>query len=89
MKPGAGVDHGNALAGVGVLLVHDHDAGGDTGKLDHVLEKVSVYYDSEVETPLKATTSLIEPIMISVMGLVVGTIGLALMLPIFSLSKQP
>ena len=44
---------------------------------------------SEVETSLKATTSMIEPIMISVMGVVVGTIGLALMLPIFSLSKQP
>ena len=62
---------------MGVLLVHDHTAGEDTGKLDEVLEKVSVYYDSEVETSLKATTSLIEPIMTSVMGLVVGTIGLA------------
>ena len=71
------------------VLVQMIAAGEDTGKLDQVLEKVSVYYDSEVETSLKATTSLIEPIMISVMGLVVGTIGLALMLPIFSLSKQP
>ena len=54
-----------------------------------MLERVSTYYDQEVETSLKATTSLIEPIMISVMGVVVGTIGLALLLPIFSLSKQP
>ena len=52
-------------------------------------EQVSTYYDQEVETSVKATTSLIEPIMISVMGVVVGTIGLALLLPIFSLSKQP
>ncbi len=71
------------------VLVQMIAAGEDTGKLDSVLQKVSVYYDSEVETSLKATTSLIEPIMISVMGMVVGTIGLALMLPIFSLSKQP
>jgi len=71
------------------VLVQMIAAGEDTGKLDQVLEKVSVYYDGEVETSLKATTSLIEPIMISVMGVVVGTIGLALMLPIFSLSKQP
>ena len=42
-----------------------------------------------METSIKATTSMIEPIMISIMGLVVGTIGLALLLPIFSLSKQP
>jgi type IV pilus assembly protein PilC len=69
------------------VLVQMIAAGEDTGKLDQVLEKVSVYYDGEVETSLKATTSLIEPIMISVMGVVVGTIGLALMLPIFSLSR--
>jgi type IV pilus assembly protein PilC len=71
------------------ILVQMIAAGEDTGKLDKVLEKVSTYYDGEVETSLKATTSLIEPIMICVMGVVVGTIGLALMLPIFSLSKQP
>ena len=71
------------------VLVQMISAGEDTGKLDVVLEKVSTYYDGEVETSLKATTSMIEPIMISVMGVVVGTIGLALLLPIFSLSKQP
>jgi type IV pilus assembly protein PilC len=71
------------------VLVQMIAAGEDTGRLDQVLEKVSTYYDGEVETSLKATTSLIEPIMISVMGIVVGTIGLSLMLPIFSLSKQP
>lgn len=79
--------HGNPL--FPRVLVQMIAAGEDTGKLDAVLEKVSVYYDGEVETSLKATTSLIEPIMISAMGVVVGTIGLALMLPIFSLSKQP
>lgn len=71
------------------VLVQMIAAGEDTGKLDSVLQKVSVYYDGEVETSLKAATSMIEPIMICIMGVVVGTIGLALMLPIFSLSKQP
>ncbi len=71
------------------VLVQMIAAGEDTGKLDVVLEKVSAYYDREVETTLKATTSLIEPLMIAVMGVVVGTIGMAIMLPIFSLSKQP
>jgi type IV pilus assembly protein PilC len=71
------------------ILVQMIAAGEDTGKLDVVLEKVSTYYDGEVETSVKATTSLIEPIMIAMMGVVVGTIGLALMLPIFSLSRQP
>jgi len=79
--------HGNPL--FPRVLVQMIAAGEDTGKLDAVLQKVSVYYDGEVETSLKAATSMIEPIMIAVMGVVVGTIGLSMMLPIFSLSKQP
>ncbi len=71
------------------MLVQMISAGEDAAKLDVVLEKVSTYYDSEVENTLKATTSLIEPLMIAVMGVVVGTIGMALMLPIFNLSRQP
>ena len=69
------------------VLVQMIAAGEETGRLDYVLERVSTHYDQEVDTALKTTTSLIEPIMIGVMGLIVGTIGLALMLPIFSLSK--
>jgi type IV pilus assembly protein PilC len=71
------------------VLVQMISSGEEAGKLDVVLEKVSTYYDNEVEITLKATTSMIEPIMIAVMGVVVGTIGLAIMLPIFSLSRQP
>jgi len=71
------------------VLVQMIASGEETARLDYVLERVSVYYDHEVETAIKTTTSLIEPIMISFMGLVIGTIGLALLLPIFSLSKQP
>ena len=71
------------------VLVQMIASGEETGKLDRVLERVSTYYDQEVETSLKTATSLIEPIMIAAMGVVVGGIGLALLLPIFSLSKQP
>jgi type IV pilus assembly protein PilC len=69
------------------MLVQMISSGEETGRLDFVLMKVSNYYDREVETSLKAVTSLIEPIMITIMGVVVGGIGMALMLPIFSLSK--
>jgi type IV pilus assembly protein PilC len=69
------------------VLVQMIACGEDTARLDYVLERVSVYYDQEVETALKTTTSMIEPIMIAVMGVVVGGIGMALLLPIFSLSK--
>jgi type IV pilus assembly protein PilC len=68
-------------------LVQMIGAGEETGKLDMVLSKVSVFYDKEVETSLKATTSMIEPIMICVMGVIVGGIALGLLLPIFQLSR--
>jgi len=54
-----------------------------------VLVRVSNFYDQEVESSLKTVTSLIEPLMITVMGSVVGGIAMALMLPIFQLSKTP
>ncbi|HZZ28608.1 MAG TPA: type II secretion system F family protein [Pirellulales bacterium] len=69
------------------MLVQMIASGEETGKLDEVLERVSVYYDQEVETSLKTVTSLIEPIMITGMGFVVGGIGLSLLMPIFSLSR--
>ena len=68
-------------------LVQMISAGEQTAKLGDVLQKVSDYYDHEVETAIKTATSMIEPIMISAMGVIVGTIGLALLLPVFSLSK--
>jgi type IV pilus assembly protein PilC len=71
------------------VLVQMIACGEETGKLDQVLQRVSSYYDREVEISIKAATSLIEPIMIGIMGVVVGTIGLAVLLPIFSLSRHP
>ena len=68
-------------------LVQMIASGEETGRLDFVLQKVSVYYDREVEMSLKTATSLIEPIMITIMGVVVGGIGMGLMLPIFQLSR--
>lgn len=63
-------------------------AGEQTGKLGQVLERASAYYEQEVETAVKATTNLIEPLMIVFMGLVVGAIAMALLLPVFTLSRN-
>ena len=68
-------------------LVQMISSGEETGKLDKVLAKVSVYYDREVESSIKAATSIIEPILIVCMGGVVGSIAMGLLLPIFQLSK--
>ena len=88
----AGNQINTALAGNPLfppMLVQMIRSGEETGKLDSVLERVSDYFDQEVETSLKTCTSLIEPIMITVMGFVVGGIGMGLLLPIFSLSRTP
>ncbi len=68
-------------------LVQMIGAGEETGKLDTVLAKVSGYYDREVEVSLKATTSMIELLMICAMGVIVGGIALGLLMPIFQLSR--
>jgi type IV pilus assembly protein PilC len=62
--------------------------GEETGSLDTMLNKVSDFYDSEVAATVEALTSLLEPILIVFLGLVVGTIVIALYMPIFSLVAQ-
>lgn len=68
-------------------LIQMISSGEETGKLDEVLEKVSTHYDRDLELSIKTTTSLIEPVMIVMMGFVVGGIAMALLLPIFQLSR--
>ncbi len=67
-------------------LVQMISSGESTGKLGQVLHKVSDYFDREVETAIKTATSLVEPMMVAVMGGIIGTIALAMLLPIFKLS---
>lgn len=59
-----------------------------SGALDALLEKISEFYDQQVEAEVKGLTSLIEPIMIAIMGVVVGGIVLAVFLPIFKLQEK-
>jgi len=62
--------------------------GEETGALDTMLNKVSDFYDSEVSSNVEALTSLLEPLLIVILGLVVGGIVIALYMPIFSLISQ-
>jgi len=59
--------------------------GEETGALDIMLTKIADFYDSEVDTAVKGLTSLIEPIVIVVMGLIIGTIVIAMFMPMFEL----
>lgn len=58
-----------------------------SGALDSLLEKIADFYDQQVEAEVNGLTALIEPIMIAVMGFVVGGIVLAVFLPIFKLQE--
>ncbi|HOQ90759.1 MAG TPA: type II secretion system F family protein, partial [Candidatus Hydrogenedentes bacterium] len=61
--------------------------GEKTGALEGMLAKISDFYDSEVKATVDALTSLIEPMLIGVMGIVVGGIVMGLFMPIFQLSS--
>ena len=60
--------------------------GEKTGALETMLFKISEFYDSEVKAMVDSLTSLLEPILIVVMGIVVGGIIIALFMPIMNLS---
>ncbi len=59
-----------------------------SGALDALLEKIAEFYDQQVEAEVKGLTSMIEPIMIAMMGIIVGGIVLAVFLPIFKLQEK-
>jgi type IV pilus assembly protein PilC len=62
-------------------------SGEDSGTMSDVLRDVSDYYARELKTVIKTVTSMIEPIMIVVMGVLVGFIAMSIILPIFKMSS--
>lgn len=56
-----------------------------TGALEALLEKIAEFYDSQVKAQVKALTSLIEPLLISFMGVIVGGVVLAIFMPILNM----
>ncbi len=62
-------------------------SGEDSGTMSDVLKDVSEYYARELRAVIKAVTSMIEPIMIVVMGVLVGFIAMSIILPIFKMSS--
>ena len=62
--------------------------GEETGQMDAMLSKVADFYEDEVEAAVKALTSMLEPAMIVIVGGIVGSILLAMYLPMFSIFDQ-
>lgn len=62
-------------------------AGEESGKLGEVLDEIAGYYAKQLRDAIKAVTSMIEPLMIVIMGSIVGFIAMAIILPIFRMSQ--
>ena len=67
-----------------IMVPHMIGVGEETGALDAMLGKVADFYEDEVETAVKALTSIMEPAMIILVGGIVGVIVVSMYLPLFS-----
>jgi type IV pilus assembly protein PilC len=65
------------------MVVHMVGVGEETGALDTMLNKIADFYEDEVNAAIKALTSILEPVMIIVIGAIVGFIVISMYLPLF------
>ncbi|MBN1828965.1 MAG: type II secretion system F family protein [Deltaproteobacteria bacterium] len=93
MKARKSISEGKAIAepllesGVfPTMVVQMIAVGENTGSLDAMLAKIADFYDDEVDTTVEALTSLLEPVMMVFLGGIVGSMIVALYLPIFSMA---
>lgn len=62
-------------------------AGEKSGKLGFACDRISVYLEKQLQNSIRTATALIEPLMITLMGVIIGTIAIALLLPVFRISS--
>jgi type IV pilus assembly protein PilC len=79
LSPGAG------LIAPGVIQMLR--AGEKSGRLGDVCDKISVFYEKKLEASIKSVMALIEPIIITILGAIIGTVAIALLLPVFKISS--
>jgi len=85
-----GVSLGNAMSHEGIfppILVQMAIVGEQTGHLDDTLMRISKYFEMESELAVKAMTTLIEPVILVVLGLGVGFLVLSVITPIYNLTS--
>ena len=64
------------------------EVGEETGQITDMLDKVADYYDKEVETATDSLTSAMEPLLVVLMGAVIGGMVICLYLPMFSIYQH-
>lgn len=67
------------------MVVHMIASGEESGAVDQMLKRISQWFEEEVEATTEALTALIEPLMIAFLGVIVGSMIIALYLPMFSI----
>ena len=87
----ASVKRGGTIAGplaqapiFPAMVTHMVGVGEETGALDEMLDKIADFYDDQVAASVKALTSILEPVMIVVIGGIVGFIVISMYMPLFS-----
>ena len=70
-----------------MLAVQMTSIGEESGSLDSMLDKVATYYEDEVDNMVDSLTSLMEPMIMAVLGVIVGGLVIAMYLPIFKLGS--
>jgi len=70
------------------MVNHMVGVGEETGALDSMLDRIAEFYEEQVEASVKALTSILEPIMIIVIGSIVGFIVISMYLPLFEVYKH-
>jgi len=86
----AGIQLNNAIKSTDMfptMLIQMVAIGEESGALDDMLEKVAVHYEAEVDNAVDSLTSLLEPMIMSVLGILVGGLMIAMYLPIFKLGS--
>lgn len=87
----SGMNLAAALAKAGrfpAMMLQLIEIGIGSGKITEVLDKIAEQYEKEVDTSLKRITSLIEPIMIVVVGVLAGTVVISIFLPMFEMTSS-
>ena len=87
----SGMNLAAALAKAGQfpsLMLQLIEVGISSGKITEVLDKIAEQYEKEVDISLKRITSLIEPVMIVVVGILAGTVVIAIFLPMFEMTSN-
>ena len=70
------------------MVVQMLEVGEETGQTSDMLDKVADYYDQEVATATDGLTSALEPLLVVLMGVVIGTMVICLYLPMFSIYQN-